>query len=120
MGGKRRAIVRRRSARHLLGHSAELHIGPNTHTAVVQDISQHGMGLVLPDGVSLQEGDVVWILAKSVASYAITATVRRVFGDGGVGVEFVEVLGGEALEVLEGLPLAGEGSVDLVDEESQA
>lgn len=87
-------------------------------TAVVHDVSQHGMGLVLPDGFELVKGDVVWILASSFASYAITATVQRVFGDGGVGVEFIEVLSGEALGKLEDLPLADEESVELVDEES--
>lgn len=96
---------RRRSARHLLGVTAEVHVGPETVLAVVHDVSRHGMGLVMPKDVPVKVGETIWILASSVASYAITATVRRV-NEGLVGVELEEVLSGEALDALEKLPLA--------------
>jgi hypothetical protein len=116
-GPGRPEIERRRSARRLLGQSAELHVGPRTFSAIVQDISEHGMGLMVPDGVDVEKGDVVWILARTIAAYAITGTVQRLFGDGGIGIEFIEVLTGDALEVVQGLPVADEDSIELVDEE---
>ncbi len=38
----------RRSARHLLGVTAEVHVGPSTVLGIVNDVSLHGMGVVLP------------------------------------------------------------------------
>lgn len=96
---------RRRSARHLLGLIAEVHVGPATVQGVVEDVSQHGMGLVLPQGTEINIGDTVWILAQSVSPVAITATVRRIAESGVIGVELLEVLTGEALDVVESLPL---------------
>src|ERR1044071_3970648 len=98
---------RRRSTRHLLGVTAEVHVGPDTVMAVVHDVSKHGMGLVMPKDVEVKAGDTIWILATSVASYAITATVRRV-QEGAVGVELDEVLSGDALDGLQDLPISGE------------
>lgn len=105
---------RRRSARHLLGVVAEVHVGPETVQGVVQDVSHHGMGLVLPRGLKIERGDTIWILATTVAPVAITATVQRITEDGLVGVEFHEVLSGEALDVVESLPLP------MHDEENEA
>jgi hypothetical protein len=113
--GERPGREGRRSARRLLGTSAEVHIGPTTVTAVVVDVSAHGMALTVPDGVELKKGDVLWILASNIAAYAITATVQRMGGDGAVGVELNEVLSGDALEIIEALPLAPD-EVELVDE----
>jgi hypothetical protein len=96
---------RRRSARHLLGVVAEVHVGPQTVNGIVQDVSQHGMGLILPRDIEVTRGDTVWILANTISSFAITATVQRVTDEGLVGVEFNEVLGGDALDVVETLPL---------------
>src|SRR5262245_41115501 len=96
---------RRRSARHLLGATAEVHVGPLTIEALVHDVSQHGMGLKLPIDVQVAKGDIVWIVARSVAPYAITATVERVGHNGVIGVQFEEILTGETLEVIEALPL---------------
>lgn len=104
---------RRRSARHLLGVTAEVHVGPETVLAVVHDVSAHGMGLVMPSDVPVKLGDTLWILATAVASYAITATVRRVT-DGLVGVELDEILAGDALEKVEQLAITD--SNDLVSE----
>ncbi|MCK6546971.1 PilZ domain-containing protein [Myxococcota bacterium] len=101
MGGSER----RRSARHLLGVTAEVHVGPETVVAVVHDVSAHGMGLIFPQGLGIAPGETVWILASSVASYAITATVKRVAG-GFVGVELVEILTGDSLDRIEALPIA--------------
>lgn len=84
---------------------AEVHVGPETVQAVVLDVSQHGMGLVLPSSVEAKPGDLVWIIATDVAPYAITATVRRRGDAGFIGVEFEEVLMGEALQVVESMPL---------------
>jgi hypothetical protein len=100
MGGSER----RRSARHLLGVTAEVHVGPETVVAVVHDVSAHGMGLIFPQGLGIVPGETVWILASSVASYAITATVKRVAG-GFVGVELVEILTGDSLERIAALPV---------------
>jgi hypothetical protein len=102
---------RRRSTRHLLGAAAEVHVGASTVSGVVQDVSRHGMGLVLPRDVEVFPGDTVWILAQNVAAYAITATVRRIGADGLVGVEFEEILSGEALDMLEKLPAAGSADI---------
>jgi hypothetical protein len=96
---------RRRSARHLLGTVADVHVGPNTVKGVVLDVSQHGMGLRVPPELPIAEGDTIWILANAVAPYAITGTVRRISGEGRIGVELEEVLTGEALDVVESLPL---------------
>lgn len=96
---------RRRSARHLLGVVAEVHIGPETVSGLVQDVSQHGMGLILPRDINVSRGDTIWILANTISSFAITATVQRVTDEGLVGVEFNEVLGGDALNAVEALPL---------------
>src|SRR5262245_8209188 len=105
---------RRRSARHLLGVVAEVHVGPETVQGVVQDVSQHGMGLVLPRNLKIERGDTIWILAATVAPVAITATVQRITEDGLVGVEFHEVLSGESLDKVEALPLP------MHDEENEA
>jgi hypothetical protein len=96
---------RRRSARHLLGLVAEVHVGPVTVQGVVEDVSQHGMGLVLPQDLKVERGETIWILAQTVAPVAITATVQRIADNGVIGVEFLEVLTGEALDVVESLPL---------------
>lgn len=95
----------RRSARHLLGVTAEVHLGPHTVIGVVRDVSQHGMGLVLPTELNVKTGDVVWVLVEDLASYAITGTVRRSNEEGLVGIELDEVLAGQSLEKIEGLPL---------------
>lgn len=105
----------RRSARHLLGTPAEVHVGPQTVLGVVRDVSQHGMGLVLPTDLEVHTGDLVWVLVGSVASYAITGAVRRTASGGLVGIELLEILQGEALEVIEGLPLVE--TCDLESEE---
>lgn len=97
---------RRRSARHLLGATAEVHLGPKTVIGVVRDVSQHGMGLVLPTDLGVKTGDVLWVLVEEVASYAITGTVRRSNDEGLVGLELDEVLAGSSLEKIEGLPVA--------------
>lgn len=96
----------RRSRRHLLGATAEIHFGPDTVLGVVQDISQHGMGLVLPSDVHVSHGDLLMVVVDAVASYAITGTVRRVDYDGSVGIEFDEVLEGQAWDRVKSLPLA--------------
>ncbi|MBK6687282.1 MAG: PilZ domain-containing protein [Deltaproteobacteria bacterium] len=95
----------RRSARHLLGVTAEVHVGPRTVIGVVRDVSQHGMGLVLPTDLGVKTGDVLWVLVEDLASYAITGTVRRSNDEGLVGIELDEVLAGNSLEKIEGLPL---------------
>jgi hypothetical protein len=95
----------RRSARHLLGATAEVHVGAATVIGVVQDVSRHGMGLVLPTDLAIKTGDVIWLLVEEVSAYAITATVRRSNEQGLVGVELEEVLEGDALERIEGLPI---------------
>lgn len=96
----------RRSRRHLLGATAEVHLGPDTILGVVQDISQHGLGLVLPNDVIVAHGDLVMVMVDAVASYAITGTVRRVDNDGSVGIEFDEVLEDSAWARVQNLPLA--------------
>lgn len=73
---------------------------------MVQDVSAHGMGLVIPGDVQPHIGDLIWVVVESVASYAITGTVRRIAPDGQVGIELEEVLSGEALEAVKQLPLA--------------
>lgn len=84
---------RRRSARHqLTGVVAEVHVGPETVNGLVQDVSQHGMGLILPPDVQIERGQTIWILANTIASFAITATVQRITEGGLIGVEFHEVL----------------------------
>lgn len=98
------ADERRRSARHLLNHPCEVHIGPITVTATVRDVSQHGMGLSLPPGTQVQLGEMVWVVVSDIANYAITATIARISG-GTIGLQFVEILAGEALERVESLPL---------------
>lgn len=95
----------RRSARHLLGVTAEVHLGPHTVIGVVRDVSRHGMGLVLPTELNVKTGDVVWVLVEDLSSYAITGTVRRSNEEGLVGIELDEVLAGNSLEKIEGLPL---------------
>lgn len=97
---------RRRSARHLLGATAEVHIGPQTVSAIVHDVSRHGVGLVIAEDVKVGIGEMVWILVSALSSYALTGKVQRLGGAGVIGVELIEVLQGDALEVLEGLPLA--------------
>ena len=89
-----------------MGATAEIHLGPETILGVVQDISQHGMGLVLPSDVHVSHGDLLMVLVDAVASYAITGTVRRVDMDGSVGIEFDEVLEGSAWARVKNLPLA--------------
>lgn len=96
----------RRSRRHLLGATAEVHLGPETVLGVVQDVSQHGMGLVVPSDLSVELGDLLMVTVDAVASYAITGTVRRADDDGSVGIEFDEVLEGDALAKVKALPLA--------------
>jgi hypothetical protein len=96
----------RRSRRHLLGATAEVHLGPDTVLGVVQDVSQHGMGLVLPADLQVQLGDLLMVMVDAVAAYAITGTVRRTDPDGLVGLEFDEVLEGETLARVKALPLA--------------
>jgi hypothetical protein len=71
---------------------------------VVHDVSAHGMGLVVRGDAVVAVGDLIWVLVQDVASYAITATVRRITMDGLVGVEFEEVLSGDALTSVEKLP----------------
>lgn len=98
---------RRRSVRHqLIETSVEVHLGPQTGTGLVIDISQHGMGLVLPSHMSAETGALLWMLVDRIAPYAITATVCRVGADGEVGVEFEEILQGDALEKIEALPIS--------------
>jgi len=99
------ASDRRRSPRHLLGRSAEIHLGPNTVLGVVQDVSAHGMGLIVPGDTEVGVGELIWVIVESVAPYAITGTVRRVSEAGEIGVEFEEVLSGDALAAVETLPL---------------
>ena len=82
-----------------------MHVGPNTVMGIVKDVSQHGMGLVLPSEIEVKVEDTVWLLVDDIASYAITATVRRVGDDGFVGIEFEEILQGDALVTVEKLPL---------------
>lgn len=89
-----------------MGQTAEIHLGPKTVLGVVQDVSAHGMGLVLPGDVRPNVGDLIWVVVQSVASYAITGTVRRIAADGQVGIELEEVLSGEALDAVQQLPLA--------------
>ncbi len=108
---------RRRSVRHLLGQDAEVHVGPVTVSASVRDVSQHGMGLEFPQDTPIDVGQLIWILVESVASYAITATVIRVEDTGIVGVEFEEILAGEALEIIESLPLSGTDAAVLEEED---
>jgi hypothetical protein len=96
---------RRRSPRHLLGQSAEIHLGPQTIRGVVQDVSAHGMGLVVQGDTEVAVGELIWVVVESVAPYAITGTVRRVSTAGEIGVEFEEVLSGEALAKVETFPL---------------
>ncbi len=97
---------RRRSARHqLIETSVEVHLGPQTGTGLVIDVSQHGMGLVLPSHMSAKTGELLWMLVDQIAPYAITATVCRVGAEGEIGVEFEEILQGEALEKIEALPV---------------
>ena len=110
---------RRRSVRHLLGTTAEVHLGPRTVKGVVQDVSRHGMGILLPDDVQLNAGDLVWIVSHAVAPYAITATARRIGEGGFVGLEFEEVLTGDALDKIEALPLPlGDVDMDTTRDES--
>lgn len=100
---------RRRSPRHVLeGATAEVHVGPRTMLGIVQDVSQHGMGVVLPGNAGVEVGQLVWLVVEDLAPYAITATVRRVTPEGVVGVEFEEVLTGEALTMLQEQPLVDE------------
>ena len=101
------AADRRRSARHLLGEPAEIHLGPTTVAGVVADVSAHGMGLILPPGTRVAMGDVVWVLTGRVAAYAITATVVRIGSPDRerVGIQFDEILSGPALEQIQELPL---------------
>jgi hypothetical protein len=96
---------RRRSPRHLLGQSAEIHLGPHTIRGVVHDVSAHGMGLVVQGDTDVAVGELIWVIVESVAPYAITGTVRRVAAAGEIGVEFEEVLSGDALANVETLPL---------------
>lgn len=98
-------VERRRSARRLLGELAEVHLGPETLTARVMDISAHGIGLQLPEETSAKAGDTIWILIETVAKYAITGTIRRVASDNRIGVEFDEILAGSTLAVVEQLPM---------------
>ena len=73
---------------------------------VVQDVSQHGMGVGLPTDMPLSVGDLVMVVVEAVASYAITATVRRMEADGLVGLEFEDELEKAAVAKVEALPLA--------------
>ncbi|MBK8014937.1 MAG: PilZ domain-containing protein [Deltaproteobacteria bacterium] len=93
---------RRRSPRTLLGAPAKVHAGAETLEGMVRDVSNHGMGLALnlTSRSQLSIGDLVWIIAGTVAPYAITATVVRSELDGDVGVEFEEILHGESLDAL--------------------
>lgn len=100
------ARERRRSARHLLGEPAEVHLGPKTVTAQVVDVSQHGMGLILPPDVRAQAGETIWILVGRIANYAITGRVARVAEAGRIGVELEEILEGTARAAIESLPPA--------------
>lgn len=99
---------RRRSARRLLGELAEVHIGPQTVSARVMDISEHGLGVMVPSGTTVQVGDTVWILIETVANYAITGTVRRTTEQGRVGIEFDEILEGPSRELIHQLPMVDE------------
>ncbi len=99
------ASDRRRSPRHLLGQSAEIHLGPTTVLGIVQDVSAHGMGLVVQGDVPVTVGALIWVVVESVAPYAITGTIRRVSRAGEIGVEFEEILDGDALDRIESLPL---------------
>jgi hypothetical protein len=96
----------RRSRRHLLGATAEVHLGPDTVLGVVQDISQHGMGLVLPADMVVEHGDLLMVLVDAVASYAITGVVQRIDSDGSVGIEFDGELEASAWSRVQTLPLA--------------
>jgi hypothetical protein len=98
--------AQRRSARRLLDSRAEVHLGANTVEATVCDVSQHGMGLQIPEGATVQPGDTIWIVSHDVAEYAITAIVRRVYEPTRIGVEFEEILAGPALEKIGSLPLS--------------
>jgi hypothetical protein len=59
----------------------------------------------LPTDLGVKTGDVLWVLVEDLASYAITGTVRRSNDEGLVGIELDEVLAGNSLEKIEGLPL---------------
>jgi hypothetical protein len=99
------ASDRRRSPRHLLGQSAEIHLGPTTVLGVVHDVSAHGMGLVVQGDTEVTLGELIWVVVESVSPYAITGTVRRISAAGEIGIEFEEVLSGDALAAVESLPL---------------
>jgi hypothetical protein len=101
---------RRRSARRLLGELAEVHLGPETMIARVMDISEHGIGLMLPEEAKPEVGAIVWILIQTIASYAITGTIRRVGSKNRIGVEFDEILAGDSREVIAALPLVDDPS----------
>ncbi|MBI2373791.1 MAG: PilZ domain-containing protein [Deltaproteobacteria bacterium] len=97
----------RRSARHLLGEPAEVHLGSTTHTAIVRDVSAHGLGIELDPGTAVEKGELAWILCGRLATFAITGTVVRVDVDSGqVGIQFLEILEGSALETIASLPLS--------------
>jgi hypothetical protein len=97
---------KRRSARHLLAEPADVQLGTQSLLATVDDVSAHGMGLTLPPDAVVSAGDTIWIQTGKVSRYAITGTVRRVMPGSRVGVELDEVLVGESLVAVEGLPLA--------------
>jgi hypothetical protein len=99
------ATERRRSPRHLLGQSAEIHIGPNTVLGIIHDVSAHGMGLVVQGDTHVELGELIWVVVESVSPVAITGTVRRLSAAGEIGMEFEEVLTGDALAAVESLPL---------------
>lgn len=95
---------RRRSARHMLGQAAEVHIGPTTVRGIVQNVSRHGMAVVLPGDIETRIGELVWITVDAVASYAITGTIKRRDDDGTLGLEFEEILTGDAVRNISELP----------------
>lgn len=96
----------------LLGAPAKVHAGSETLEGLVRDVSSHGMGLALnlTSESQLSIGDLVWIIAGTVAPYAITATVVRSELDGDIGVEFEEVLHGESLDSLVPVQVTAEDS----------
>ncbi len=63
------------------------------------------MGLTLPSDLEVSTGDVIWVLANDIATYAITGTVRRSAPGGLVGIEFDEILSGVSLDQIDALPL---------------
>jgi hypothetical protein len=55
------------------------------------------------------------VIVESVAPYAITGTIKRVSAAGEIGVEFEEVLSGDALAAVETLPLVDPDAYHRID-----